>query len=232
MVTPETTTGLRPKENFTMKYNIQSNIDTEIVHDFVNEGDVFCDIGANEGLYTQLINRKHKGKVEIHSFEPHPEQYSQLLSSNCKNINTKCYNVAVSNFVGKTKLWYEPNDPVNKFGASTIMSELAVSRRLGDSMEYLEVDTVTIDSLELAPNFIKIDAEGAETDILTGASDTIQKNKPIITIEYGTGGPENFHPKSVNILREYGYNFLWNIEQGCQFRDDVEYCNILAIYEN
>ena len=61
----------------------------------------------------------------------------------------------MSNFVGKTKLWYTPNDPVNKFGASTIMSELAVSRRLGDSMEYLEVDTVTIDSLELAPELYK-----------------------------------------------------------------------------
>ena len=55
-----------------MKYNIRSNKDIEVVYDLVNEGDVFCDIGANEGIYTQLINKKHEGKVEIHSFEPHP----------------------------------------------------------------------------------------------------------------------------------------------------------------
>jgi len=209
------------------------NIEREVVCDFIEEGNVFLDVGANNGLFTRLVNEKCEGNVQIHSFEPHPSQYHIVAQANWSNENVKCYNVAVTNFIGKTKLWYRPDDDGNLFGASTIIEELAVTRRLGDSMDFIEVDTITLDSLNLAPNLIKIDTEGAESNILEGAFETVKKYRPIIVLEYGADGSEDFEPRSVEILKSYGYKFFWNIEKECEFnKKEHLFCNILAMYDS
>jgi hypothetical protein len=112
------------------------------------------------------------------------------------------------------------------------MTELAVPRRLSDRLESVEVKAITLDSLQLRPNLIKVDAEGAESNIFRGAERTIKDCHPTIVFEYGISVREDFHPESVNILREYGYKFFWNIEDHCVFQDDTEFCNILAKYED
>lgn len=214
------------------QWNLIPNIELEVVCHFIEEGNVFLDVGANAGIFTEAVNKKCDGNVEIHSFEPHPAQYHSLSQDNWNNKNIKCYNVAVTNFIGKTKLWYRPEDDGNQFGGSTIIDELAVPRRLGTSMDYIEADAITLDSLNLSPDVIKIDTEGAESNILEGASKTIQKYKPIIILEYGADGPEDFEPRSVEILKSYGYKFFWNIEDHCKFnKKEHLFCNILAMYE-
>lgn len=204
----------------------------DVICDLITPGDVFIDIGANGGLFTRLVNQKCKGDVEIHSIEPHPIQYKTLEQNNTNNSNVTCYNAAVTNCDGIVELWYEPNDRVNHYGASTIMKELAVPRRLSDRLKSIKVNAITLDSLQLKPNLIKIDAEGAESDIIRGAEQTIKEHKPIIVFEYGISGPEDFHPESVNILKEYGYSYFWNIEDHRVFDNDTDFCNILAKYEN
>jgi len=46
-----------------------------------------------------------------------------------------------------------------------------------------DVDVITLDSLHLAPDFIKIDIEGMEYHALLGGEQTIRTHKPIIIIE-------------------------------------------------
>jgi len=52
----------------------------------------------------------------------------------------------------------------------------------------LHVDAVTVrletlDSFDLSPDFIKIDAEGAESDVIQGGLQTIQRSRPVIMAE-------------------------------------------------
>lgn len=46
-----------------------------------------------------------------------------------------------------------------------------------------DVEVITIDSLNVAPDFIKIDVEGMEFDVLKGGIKTILEHRPIIMIE-------------------------------------------------
>jgi len=56
------------------------------------------------------------------------------------------------------------------------------------SPKRLDVDEVTVrletlDSFDLSPDFIKIDAEGAESDVIQGGLQTIQRSRPVIMAE-------------------------------------------------
>jgi len=46
-----------------------------------------------------------------------------------------------------------------------------------------DIKMITLDSLNLTPDFIKIDVEGMEYDVLVGAKETIERYKPYILIE-------------------------------------------------
>ena len=46
-----------------------------------------------------------------------------------------------------------------------------------------QVQMITLDSLKLAPDFIKIDVEGLEYDVLLGGEQTIQNYRPVIMVE-------------------------------------------------
>lgn len=46
-----------------------------------------------------------------------------------------------------------------------------------------EIDIITLDSLDLAPDFIKLDVEGMEYHALIGAEQTIRTHRPVIMLE-------------------------------------------------
>lgn len=64
----------------------------------------------------------------------------------------------------------------------------------------LSVESRTLDSLALRPDFIKIDVEGAEARVLAGATDTLDRNGPLIMAE-------NSYPEEVQaVLAPLGYS--------------------------
>lgn len=46
-----------------------------------------------------------------------------------------------------------------------------------------EVDVITLDSLALAPDFIKLDVEGMEWHALVGGEQTVRTHRPVIMLE-------------------------------------------------
>lgn len=46
-----------------------------------------------------------------------------------------------------------------------------------------DVEVITLDSLNLAPDFIKLDVEGMEWHALLGAEQTIRKHRPVVMLE-------------------------------------------------
>lgn len=76
---------------------------------------------------------------------------------------------------------------------------------------------VSVDSLELdRVDFIKIDVEGMEVDALKGALNTIEKYKPILTVEFLKSGYEPV----AQFLAALGYQlFVYDL-------------NILAVHQN
>jgi len=66
------------------------------------------------------------------------------------------------------------------------------------------VKCVPLDQLDLSPDIIKIDIEGQELLALTGLSNTIDRQRPIVMIEF----TPTFSDKSVQYLAAKGYEFF------------------------
>ncbi len=63
------------------------------------------------------------------------------------------------------------------------MHENNVGSTKATKSAYGSVYLLALDSLELSPDFIKIDVEGMEVEVLNGAVETIRKYSPIVSAE-------------------------------------------------
>jgi FkbM family methyltransferase len=156
-------------------------------------GDVCFDVGANVGFYTLLASRLIGEKGTVVAFEPLPRNLGYLrrhLEANHVS-NVRLLPVAVSDRAG-TAHFTEGNGPA--------MGSLAENGGL-------EVRTVRLDELvasgELpSPSFLKIDVEGAEDAVLTGAASLLRGHHP--TILLSTHGYVH-HQSCWSLLEDYGY---------------------------
>jgi FkbM family methyltransferase len=102
-----------------------------------------------------------------------------------KNINANYIsNIEIQKIaLGASSEMAELRTPKQKYGSSSI---LLLEKKESDTVELIEI--VTADSFlksrpELVPSFIKIDIEGYEPRMISGAHKLIADNLPIIMIE-------------------------------------------------
>ena len=75
--------------------------------------------------------------------------------------------------------------------------------------------SITLDSLDLAPDFIKLHLEGAELDALRGARETIRRHRPIIAVTtyHNADGIWRTPAWLMDTLEDY--RFLMRLHSGC-----------------
>lgn len=162
------------------------------------------DIGANVGLYS--LYAKHLPNSHFYSYEPFKFTYD-LLNDNIKlnNItNVQTYNFGISDKKGKNILNVcLSQDGLNTMGANPL--------RFND-INPIEVEIDTLDNIfynnNINVDFIKIDTEGYEYNILKGGEKTIKKYKPIIQLEFNETNMRqcNIKPEQLlNYINELGY---------------------------
>jgi FkbM family methyltransferase len=190
-------------------FKVMSIHEDEIIEHFIlKEGDIVVDIGAHIGLYT-IIASKHVGlKGKVVAIEAEPGNF-EILTSNTKLnqlTNVISLNSAVSSKEGKVKL-YMPYEELGHTKYHSIMLE-----RVGEAEKtFVEVNANTLDNLlpqngieEV--NWIKIDVEGAEYEVLKGAAKSLSKSKEIaLLIEIHNLGGINFYQQIIDFLRSYGF---------------------------
>ncbi len=143
---------------------------------------IFIDIGANKGLYTQGVLNEI-GSIEAHVFEPSELNYKILKDKFSFSNKIKINKIALSNSTSKAKLFSDI--PGSGLGSLT-------KRRLDhfdiemDNEE--EVDLIRFDEYwnknSTIIDYVKIDVEGHELDVLEGFGQLILKTK-LIQFEFG-----------------------------------------------
>jgi FkbM family methyltransferase len=169
-----------------------------------NEKVNIVDIGANVGLYS--LYAKYLPNSQFYSYEPYKFTYD-LLNENIKlnnitNVNT--YNIGLGDKKGKTILNVcLSNDGLNTMGTNPL--------RFND-ISSIEVEIDTLDNIfynnNIKVDYIKIDTEGYEYNILKGGEKTIKKYKPIIQLEYNETNMKQCNINSSdlnNYIIELGY---------------------------
>lgn len=135
-------------------------------------GDVFVDLGANEGFFT-VIGSKLVGEGRVVSIEP-LLKLNKIITQNvelndCKNVTLAP--VAVSNKIGKDFFYVYPN--INTGASSLILPTSYFLRKI-------KVRTITLKALfdEFGldhADLIKIDIEGGEYNAIFGSEELFRK---------------------------------------------------------
>ncbi len=154
---------------------------------------VVFDIGANVGFYT-LVAATRPGRPAVFAFEPLPRNVQFLHRHASINglDNVTIVEAAVADTVGTARF-----DP----GPHASMGHL-------DGGGSLAVRSTTIDALVLdeqlpMPDLIKIDVEGAELQVLTGADRVVRHRRPIL---YVATHAVSLHAGCLTWLAERGYD--------------------------
>ncbi len=168
---------------------------------------VFYDIGSNIGFHALTANQIiQTGK--IYAFEPMPamrkvmEKHVSLNSKVIITNNIELLPFAISNKAGRVAF---SNDINKRDGNTYIEASYVFSGATGK----IEVETQSIDGLMLQgyqkPDIIKIDAEGAEYDILLGSKETLNLFHPNILLATHDCHLPGVQEKCVHFLEELGY---------------------------
>ncbi len=169
----------------------------------IKQDDVVIDIGANIGSHS-LLFASLANKGIVYSIEPSRITFENLLRNIKYKDNIVPLSVAVSN-TNEILNFYECDNDV--------MSGLKNTDRSG--ITYVnKVPAVRMDDLAKLLNlqkldFVKIDVEGLETEVIEGFIDTLAKFKPIVFCEIYSGTNSNPDSnKTINLISSIGYDIF------------------------
>ncbi len=173
-----------------------------------NEINFSIDVGANVGNYTKLLLSETSSKVI--SFEPLPEAFNELKKIKLEYENRlDIYNVAIGIENNKLDLFYGDK----KSEKASLVPNLEKLSFVGDlNKNKISVEVKKLDHFESyfsdkQIDFIKIDTEGFEYEVLRGAEKLLKKHKPkFIQIEF------NWH----QLIKK---QTLYNLSQLINFSD-------------
>jgi FkbM family methyltransferase len=148
---------------------------------------VFFDVGAHFGYYTRLAAHILDSPRQIHAFEPTPSSF-QILQRNCQDLARPVLNnAAVWAQTGKVT-FTELGTTLSAF--NTLLEPRLTEMHLENAIRLRHtVAAVSLDDysagLGVVPDFIKIDAENAESAIVKGMEGLLVNARPIVTLEVG-----------------------------------------------
>lgn len=159
-----------------------------LLQSLIGATDVCYDIGGHNG-YFSLVLAKLADRGRVVCFEPVQELADRIVQSiqQSKLTNACVQVIAVAGEVGQMQFRFAGDDRLDdSMGYLVRYGGVNTPRSRDQYGQFSErsVASVTLDSLtEVDPNFIKIDAEGAEADILQAGQLLIARCKPRMLIE-------------------------------------------------
>lgn len=165
-----------------------------LVIPFIKPGSIVIDAGAFIGDHTIAYAEAAGLDGLVFAFEPSKEAFKCLERNLQRMPNTTCFNKGLGS---KTE-----TKGIEKVPGNLGMNHIS---------EGSGVSVVSIDELDMfGIDFIKIDCEGYELEILKGAKDTIEKFRPVMLIEVNKSALKRQGLKEKDIfqfLEKAGYEY-------------------------
>lgn len=147
---------------------------------FENKKIIF-DVGAYKGEISEIYTRLFPNN-EIHAFEPYNESFSFLLKKSEIFTSIIPNHIALGNSIGKKYLNSNIASPTNYFLETHEKASYYWSANWCNTVEKIEVNVITIDYYCRKKNIsridvLKLDTQGYEFEILSGAEHMLSTNK-------------------------------------------------------
>jgi FkbM family methyltransferase len=173
------------------------------------EGDTVIDIGAHIGKYT-LLSSKLVGKTgKVVAIEADPDTFHILERNISLNNLTNILPLNYAIFSTKTRIrLYDQSTTASAKYNSLILT------RAPQTEKYTEVNADTLDSiLEMnginQVNWIKIDVEGAEYEVLKGATKTLSGENISVLIEIHDVQDPHHYNNIIGFLEQHNYEIAF-----------------------
>lgn len=161
------------------------------------------DVGANQGTVLEAI--LHIAPAGRHiAYEPIPELFERLRE---RYPGVDVRRAALYDEAGTASFSHVLDAP-----ARSGLRQRADLNEHAEHVQQISVPTERLDdALEAgyAPALIKIDVEGAELHVLRGATETLQRHRPIVVFEHGVGGADIYDTLPTEV---------WDLLDGCGLR--------------
>ncbi len=162
------------------------------------------DIGCHKGEILQLMQR-HAPKGRLFAFEPIPELFEKLKRN---HDYAQVYPYALGRETSTATFQHVLDAPAYS----------GLQKRKYDvenpSIKEIEVEVEKLDNVipeGQKIDFVKIDVEGGEYDVLQGAQGILAQSKPILLFEFGLGASDFYKTKPEDmfgLLKQYNYSIF------------------------
>lgn len=203
--------------------NIWNNVKSHI-----NEGDLVFDVGGNIGQYAMRFSEVVGDKGKVLSFEPDFKNFAFLqFNANmnaCKNL--QCLNIGLAEEQKRIEFF---RDTETGGRAGSFQREF-VKEHFKGFTDWVEVDVLdNVISKFGMPNFVKIDVEGFEYNVIRGIKTFQKKTKFLIEVRESTKN-DVFDVFAKNNFR------CWVVDSKIPFevrdkKDIPSFANLLFLFE-
>jgi FkbM family methyltransferase len=155
----------------------------QFVYEFLRPGMTVLDVGAHHGLYTLLASKRVGRSGKVIAFEPSPRERERLSRhvrfNRCSNVKIEAFALGSSQSQADLYLTDGMNDWCNSLRRQAA----------GDVARTVRVDVLALDDYLVRAglgnvDFMKVDVEGAELGLLSGARKLLNAApRPVILCE-------------------------------------------------
>ena len=199
---------------FTMVKKRRYDLGTALtIYSLLRESDTFFDVGANSGYISAVAAQKVGDSGLVVSIEPNKEAFHSLLErklSNSVALNHVCSDVSGKSFQLK-KAFYRQT-------TSSYFVE-------GEGVSSITLDAVYNQLNKPSVRLVKVDAEGAELQIVKGARQLLAERDPYVIIEAEEDHAERYGYSLMDLKRfmnEMGYSKYYFIDDSKAFVESLE----------
>lgn len=202
---------------------------TEAFIRLVEPGQTVVDIGMHLGYYTTLFALLVGDQGRVHAFEPTPSTREIALRNTARFPQVEVHPFAV--WSASQTIAFQDFGP--RWMAFNSLTEFRMDDAPAES-KTIQVETTTLDAFHKTGQakvaLIKIDAESAEREIISGARELIASDHPVISVEVGDHGDSKASRGMVDDLAAVDY-LPWEFADGSfrrhQVRERYDYDNLI-----
>ena len=166
----------------------------------IKPGMKIIDIGANYGVYTLTFSKLTGNTGKVWAFEPTAETANCLRNSIAENTftNIELIQAGLSNKTGVAELFTCPNSEWNS------LSRPATTETSSETVRLLTLDHCQKEYAWNNLDFLKLDAEGEELNILEAGKIFLDSESPLIMYEFKHNDKVNL--SLIDAFRSSGYD--------------------------
>lgn len=172
-----------------------------IFRHFLSEGSTVIEVGANIGAHTVYLASAVGQTGVIFAFEPQRLVFQTLCANLAINsiANVHAFNAAAGRSSGSIIVPELDPNTFQNFGGLSIQGY-----DIGNEVPVVSIDSLGLERCEL----IKVDVEGMEEEVLSGAAETIRKLRPVLYVE---NDRREKSPSLIRFIQGLGYRIWWHL---------------------